>query len=158
MSSIQIGLNDEQRAGVAGVLKKVLADEYVLYTKTRRYHWNVEGQHFHDLHKFFESQYEELDEAIDEVAERIRSLGVYAAGSLQEFLASTRLTEDHNGQISAIQMVENLLSDHETVIREIRLDLERVKDEFGDAGNQDFLTGLMEDHEKMAWMLRSMLR
>lgn len=158
MSAIQIGLNDEQRAGVAGILKGLLADEYVLYTKTRKYHWNVEGPHFHDLHKFFESQYEEIDETIDEVAERVRALGVYATGSLVEFLNDASLKEDHSGQISAIQMIENLLSDHEAVIRSLRVDLEKVKDEFGDAGNQDFLTGLLESHEKMAWMLRSMLR
>lgn len=158
MSAIQIGLNDEQRAGVAGILKSLLADEYVLYTKTRKYHWNVEGPHFHELHKFFESQYDELDEAIDEIAERVRALGVYSTGSLVEFLNDTSLKEDHSGQISAIQMIENLLADHETIIRALRVNLEKVNSEFGDAGNQDFLTGMLEQHEKMAWMLRSMLR
>ncbi len=158
MSSIQIGLSEEQRAGSAGILRATLADAYLLYTKTRKYHWNVEGSHFHDLHKLFEGQYEQIDGEIDDIAERIRALGVYSTGSLKEFLDDTRLQEDSGVQISSTQMIENLLSDHEALIRHLRLDLQRASDEFGDAGNQDFLTGLMESHEKMAWMLRSLLR
>jgi starvation-inducible DNA-binding protein len=134
-----------------------LADEYVLYTKTRKYHWNVEGPHFHNLHKLFESQYEEIDETIDAVAERIRALGLYSTGSLDEFLKDTRLKEDGGGQISATQMIENLLADHESLIRSLRSDLATASDSYGDAGTQDFLTGLMESHEKTAWMLRSLL-
>lgn len=158
MSAIQIGLTDGQRVGSAGILRSVLADLFVLYTKTRKYHWNVEGRDFHDFHKLFESQYEELDEEIDEVAERIRSLGVYSTGSLKQFLVDARLKEDSEGQINATQMIEKLLIDHESLIRELRVDLRRAADEFSDAGNQDFLTRLMQGHEKMAWMLRSLLR
>ena len=157
MSKINIGLSLEQRNGVAALLRALLADEYILYTKTRKYHWNVEGPHFHDLHKFFESQYDEIDATIDEVAERIRSLGLYSPGSLAEFLASARLKEDNGGQIPAQTMIANLLADHEAIIRSLRVDLESAKDQFGDAGNQDFFTGLLESHEKAAWMLRSML-
>ncbi len=158
MSEIHIGLSVEQRKGVAGLLKSLLADEYVLYTKTRKYHWNVEGAQFHELHKFFESQYDEIDEAIDEIAERIRALGEYAPGSLAEFLASARLREDGETSIPAKKMLQNLLADHEAIIRSVRVDLETAKDQFGDAGNQDFLTGILEAHEKAAWMLRSLLR
>ncbi|MCS7025316.1 MAG: DNA starvation/stationary phase protection protein [Bryobacteraceae bacterium] len=152
-----IGLADAQREGVIGLLRSLLADEYVLYTKTRNFHWNVTGPRFHDLHKFFEDQYNFLDEKIDEIAERIRSLGGVAPGSLAEFLASARLVE-HAGELSSADvMLERLLTDHETVIRHLREDLKRADEEFGDAGTSDFLTGLMEDHEKMAWMLRAML-
>jgi starvation-inducible DNA-binding protein len=157
VSKISIGLSDEQRAGVAGLLRKVLADEYVLYTKTRKYHWNVQGPNFHDLHKIFEAQYEELDEAIDEVAEKIRSLGHFAPGSLSEFLKDARLKEDSGGPVDVKTMVGNLLADHESLIQSLRVDLETAKESFNDAGTQDFLTGLLQDHEKTAWMLRAML-
>jgi starvation-inducible DNA-binding protein len=157
MSNINIGLTSDQRGGVAGLLKSLLADEYVLYTKTRKYHWNVEGIHFQELHKFFESQYEAIDETIDEVAERIRAVGEYSPGSFAEFLGAARIQEDSGPQIDANSMIANLLQDHESIIRSLRADLETAKDKFGDAGNQDFLTGLLEDHEKAAWMLRSLL-
>ncbi|MGH7152208.1 MAG: Dps family protein, partial [Planctomycetota bacterium] len=88
-----LGLSDSQRSDVVGILTTLLADEYVLYTKTRNYHWNVVGHQFHDLHKFFEEQYEALDEVVDDVAERARSLGGPSAGTLKEFLGATRLKE-----------------------------------------------------------------
>ena len=154
---INIGLSQDQRLGVVALLKSLLADEYVLYTKTRNFNWNVTGPRFHDLHKFFESQYEAIDETIDEVAERIRSLGGVAPGSLAEFLALARLSEQKGELASADLLVERLLEDHEAVIRVLREDLRTANDEFGDAGTSDFLTGLLEEHEKMAWMLRSLL-
>lgn len=157
MSDINIGLGIEQRKGAAAILKALLADEYILYTKTRKYHWNVEGGNFSELHKLFEEQYSAIDESIDEIAERIRQLGLYSPGSFAEFQASARLKEDAGGQIAAKKMIANLLADHEALIRHLRADLETVKEEFGDAGNQDFFTGLMQDHEKTAWMLRSYL-
>ena len=141
MSTISIGLDQPQRIGVANLLRQTLADEYVLYTKTRKYHWNVEGPHFHDLHKLFESQYEEIDETIDAVAERIRATGLYSTGSFEEFLKDARIKEDAGGQIGASQMIENLLSDHESIIRSLRVDLVTAAESYGDAGNQDFLTG-----------------
>lgn len=153
----KIGLTQEQRAGVTGLLKTLLADEYVLYTKTRNYHWNVRGPLFSDLHKFFESQYEAIDESIDEVAERIRALGGVAPGSLAEMLALATLRESPGGGLNAQEMVGSLLDDHEQVIVFLRGALEASTDRFGDAGTSDFLTGLMEEHEKMAWMLRSMV-
>jgi starvation-inducible DNA-binding protein len=156
VSNIAIGLTTEQRAAVAALLRQTLADLYILYTKTRKYHWNVEGPHFSDLHKLFEAQYDMIDEAIDEVAERIRALGLYSPGSFAEFQADARLQEDSGGQISARDMVAALLADHETLIRNLRMDLQKAA-ELGDAGNSDFLTGLLEGHEKAAWMLRSIL-
>jgi starvation-inducible DNA-binding protein len=153
----RIGIADDMRKGVVELLSTLLADEYVLYTKTRNYHWNVVGMQFNDLHKFFESQYEALDEIIDEVAERARSLGGRALGTLQEFKERTRLKEEPKKSPEAKQMLANLLADHETLVRELRADLQTAMDKHGDAGTSDFLTGLMEKHEKMAWMLRSFL-
>lgn len=152
-----IGLTAQQQTSVAKILATLVADEYVLYTKTRNYHWNVRGPQFHDLHKFFEAQYEELDDIIDGVAERIRALGESAPGTLAEFLQAARLKEQPGKHLSAADMIAQLLADHETVIRQLRKDLETVAAEHHDAGTNDFLTGLMEKHEHMAWMLRAHL-
>lgn len=153
-----IGLKPNALTGVVEILRPLLADEFVLYTKTRNCHWNVTGPQFYDLHKFFEAQYEELDEIVDEVAERTRSLGGRAEGSLTEFLKSTRLKELTGATPTAPQMAELLLADHEAIIRFLREDLETCHSKYNDAGTQDFLTGMMEQHEKMAWMLRAMNR
>ncbi|MGH7825985.1 MAG: Dps family protein [Candidatus Binatia bacterium] len=152
-----IDLSDEQREGVVKILNLLLSDEYLLYTKTRNYHWNVTGPQFNDLHKFFEEQYTELNEVVDDVAERARSLGGSALGTLAEFTQGTRLKE-HPGQYpSAREMIANLLADHEAIIRQLRIDLETCAEKYQDMGTNDFLTGLMEKHEKMAWMLRAFL-
>ncbi len=152
---IDIGLSKKQREGVLKILAELVADEYVLYTKTRNYHWNVVGPQFNDLHKFFESQYEELDDIVDEVAERARSLGGYALGTLAEFMEHARLKEQPVKHPDASGMIANLLRDHEAVIQNLRSDLAACAEKYGDMGTSDFLTGLMEKHEKMAWMLRS---
>ncbi|HSE95235.1 MAG TPA: DNA starvation/stationary phase protection protein [Methylomirabilota bacterium] len=152
-----IGLPAKQRESVVKLLASLLADEYVLYTRTRNYHWNVVGHQFNDLHKFFEGQYEALDEVIDEVAERMRTLGRPAVGTLTEFLKHTRLTERPGRYPDARGMVADLLADHEAIVRSLREDLERAGDTHRDMGTSDFLTGLMERHEKMAWMLRACL-
>lgn len=112
---------------------------------------------FNDLHKFFEEQYDELEEVIDEVAERARTLGGHALGTLAEFLQHTRLQEQPGHYPEAQTMLANLLSDHETIIRSLRVDQEACMAQYGDVGTNDFLIGLMEKHEKMAWMLRSFL-
>jgi starvation-inducible DNA-binding protein len=156
-SKTNIDLSDEQREGVVKILNLLLSDEYLLYTKTRNYHWNVVGPQFHDLHKFFEEQYTELNEVVDDVAERARSLDGSALGTLTEFTQRTRLKE-HPGQYpGAREMIANLLADHEATIRQLRVDLETCAERYRDLGTNDFLTGLMEKHEKMAWMLRAFL-
>lgn len=155
--NLNIGLSDPQRSGVSQILSALLADEHVLYIKTRNYHWNVVGPQFNDFHKFFEGQYEQISEVIDEVAERIRSLGGKSPGTMAEFLKAARLKEAPGELPNARTMVSNLLADHESIIRNLRLDLANCGDKYGDAGTNDFLTGLMEGHEKMAWMLRSFL-
>jgi starvation-inducible DNA-binding protein len=151
------GMSAESHAAVVAILNAVLSDEYVLYTKTRNYHWNVVGPQFNDLHKFFEAQYEGLDDVVDEVAERARSLGGHALGTLAEFTRHTRLKERVGESPDARAMLADLLADHETLIRQLRADLEEAMDTHRDAGTSDFLTGLMEKHEKMAWMLRAFL-
>jgi starvation-inducible DNA-binding protein len=151
-----IGISPQNRKGVIEILKKLLSDEYVLYTKTRNYHWNVTGPQFNDLHKFFEGQYEELDVIIDDVAERIRELGSMSIATLVEFTKNTRLKEEPNTYPDAKTMLSNLLNDQDSIIRTLRTDLEKCT-KYQDAGTADFLTGLMEQHEKMAWMLRAFL-
>jgi starvation-inducible DNA-binding protein len=152
-----IGLTDEQRDGVVSILNTLLADAYLMYTKTRNYHWNVVGPQFNDLHKFFEVQYEALNDIVDEVAERARSLGGNATGTLVEFLKQTRLQEAAGEYPEASEMIAHLLADHETTIRNLRMALVTCADTYHDVGTSDFLTGLMERHEKMAWMLRSFI-
>ena len=152
-----IGLRDAERQGVIAILNTLLADEYLLYTKTRNYHWNVTGPQFNDLHKFFETQYEALDDIVDEVAERARSLGGRAAGSLEEFRKLARLGEDVGKVPAARDMLAALLADHEALARSLRADVDTVTDKHKDTGTADFLTGLLEQHEKMSWMLRSFL-
>jgi starvation-inducible DNA-binding protein len=155
--SVNIGLPDDSRQRVIAVLNTLLADEFLLYTKTRNYHWNVTGPQFNDLHKFFESQYEALDEVIDEVAERARALGGRAAGTLEEFRSAARLHEKPGDVPAARDMIAILLADHEALIRALREDIDAVNDRHRDVGTADFLTGLLEQHEKAAWMLRSFL-
>ncbi len=152
-----IGIGDADRKAVVAILNSLLADEYVLYTKTRNYHWNVTGPQFNDLHKFFEAQYSAIEEITDEVAERARALGGVATATLAEFTKLARLNE-HPGKVpNGRTMIANLLEDHEAMVRQLRADLVTAGDTHHDAGTNDFLTGLMEQHEKMAWMLRAFL-
>jgi starvation-inducible DNA-binding protein len=151
-----IALNESSRTKVLSLLDRVLADEYVLYTKTRNFHWNVTGPRFSEMHKFFESQYEILDGFVDEIAERSRTLGGRALGSMKEFLAKTHLKEAVSRVPKEDGMFAELLKDHEAVIRLLREDVEECT-RSGDMGTADFLTGLMTSHEKMAWMLRSFI-
>ena len=157
VSKIEIGLTDQQRAGVAQILDRTLSDLYVLYTKTRNYHWNVVGMHFRDLHKLLEEQYTQLDEAIDLVAERSRKLGAPARGTLKEFLANASLKEQPGDYPDAYTMLANLCSDHEAVIQWLRQSADDCDEKYHDMGTNDFLIALMQEHEKMAWMLRSYL-
>lgn len=155
--TIEIGIPDTARRSVADILNHLLADEYVLYTKTRNYHWNVTGPQFSQLHRFFEEQYEKLDDFIDDIAERARSLGGPAAGSLAEFTKLARVKEQPGQSLDADGMIRQLLADHESLVRQLREDAVAATDKHHDIGTGDFLTGLLEDHEKMAWMLRAYL-
>ena len=153
-----IGITNPNRQAVSAELSKILADEYVLYTKTRKAHWNVEGADFYDKHKFFEGQYEQLDDLIDDVAERIRALGHYAPATLASFLELTSLSEASRAKNDSNGFIKEMVADHEAIIIRLRENINRFANEFNDLGTSDFITGLMEEHEKMAWMLRSHLR
>jgi len=152
-----IGINEANSHGVANALAKLLADEFVLDTKTRNAHWNVEGPDFHAMHLFFESQYEMLDDIMDGVAERIRSIGHYAPATLKAFLELTHLSERSDSKNDSMGFMKELLADHESIIIFIRENINKFASEYNDAGTSDYITGLMEQHEKMAWMLRSHL-
>lgn len=155
--SLEIGLDARERSGSADILNRVLSDQNVLYTKTRKYHWNVTGRNFYSLHKLLEEQYEALAESIDEVAERTRSVGYPAFGTMKEFLECATLKEQPGENPAAMAMVANLVTDHEQVIRNLRNFVDQAAEELEDQGTSDFLTALMETHEKMAWMLRAFL-
>jgi len=153
--NIEIAENNLKK--VALLLNTLLADEYVLYTKTRNAHWNIQGQNFMELHKFFESQYEALDIVIDDVAERVRTRGHFALGSLKDFTEITRLTDHNQDFTDQKHIIQTLLDDHETLISSLRNDLSVAAEKYKDLGTVDFLTGLIEQHEKMSWMLRAYL-
>ena len=154
----QIGIRPENRAATAQVLCKLLADEFVLYTKTRNAHWNVEGNDFYNKHLFFEQQYTQLDDIVDSVAERIRTIGHYAPATLKNFLDLTHLSESKSEVNSSQGFIRELLSDHESIIIYLRENIDRLASQLKDYGTSDFITGLMDTHEKMAWMLRAHLK
>lgn len=153
-----IGISPANLQAVASEMSKLLADEFVLYTKTRNAHWNVEGPDFHTKHVFFEEQYNQLDDIMDSVAERIRQLGHYAPATLQSFLQLTHLTEKLGQANDSLGFIKELLTDHENIIIFLRENIGRFANEYGDAGTSDYITGLMETHEKMAWFLRAHLK
>jgi len=154
---VKIGIPKEDREAEGAFMNGLLADLFLLYTKTRNFHWNVTGPHFWALHKMFESQYEMLDDEIDDLAERIRALGGFARATLTDYQHLAHLREDRSTTLSAREMLTELLDDHEAVIRELREEAAVCQDKHHDLGTSDFLTGLMEQHEKTAWMLRATL-
>ncbi len=151
-----IDLSDLTREQVCNLLNALLADEYALYTKNLNYHWNVVGHDFYSNHLFFEKLYEKTFKMIDEIAERVRSLGGRAGGSMSEFLKTSHLTESTTGIPSTQQMFKDLLDGHEAIIRNLRLGVDKTQ-ELGDMATNNFLCELLERHEKIAWMLRSSL-
>lgn len=154
----QIGIRQEHLTAVAHSLGRILADEFVLYTKTRKAHWNVEGPDFYSKHIFFEKQYEELEKIIDEVAERIRTLSHYPPATLKEYLELTHLSEQSREKNHSLGLIKELLTDHESILIHLRENINDYATALHDAGSSDYITGLLETHEKMAWMLRSHLR
>lgn len=155
--TINIGIEEKNREAVAKALTKLLADEHVLYNKTRSYHWNVEGSSFLELHRLFEEQYNQIAETIDEIAERVRSLGHYAEGRLKELLKVSEL-EEPAVPSDPVNQIGNLVVDHETIIRNLRQLAKDFPEKYEDDGSGDFVIGLMQQHEKTAWMLRSYLK
>ena len=152
---VDIGIDEQDREKIAGQLSKLLADSYTLYLKTHNYHWNVTGPQFNTLHGMFEEQYTELAAAVDEIAERIRALGITAPGSYREFAGLTSI-EEGTGQESAEDMIRELVKGQEAVVRTAR-EAFPAADAAHDEPTADLLTQRMQVHEKNAWMLRSML-
>ena len=152
---LNIGINAQDRQDIASGLSKLLADSYSLYLKTHNYHWNVTGPQFNTLHTMFEQQYTELAAAVDEIAERIRALGIKAPGSYSAYAALTSIDEG-NGEESAEEMIRQLVIGQETVARTAR-EAFPAAEKAGDEPTADLLTQRMQLHEKNAWMLRSML-
>jgi starvation-inducible DNA-binding protein len=150
------GISAEQRGAIAQGLSKLLADTYVVYLKTHNFHWNVEGPMFQTLHQMFMEQYTETWNAIDLIAERIRSLGEYAPGTYKEYSKLTRIKET-DGVPKAEQMVQLLIEGQEAIVRTAR-ELLPLADEASDEPTLDLLTQRMQVHEKNAWMLRSLLK
>ena len=152
---VNTGIDRAEREAIAAGLSRLLADSYTLYLKTHNYHWNVTGPQFNTLHQMFETQYTELAAAVDEIAERIRALGVRAPGSYTEYSQLTSI-EEGDGKESAEDMIRQLAIGQETVVRTAR-EVFPAADAANDEPTADLLTQRMQIHEKNAWMLRSML-
>lgn len=152
-----IGIPEKKLKSTTAILSSVLADEMVLYVKTRKYHWNVSGENFMELHKLFELQYKQIECSIDEVAERIGKLGEKTIGTMHEFLKNATIKENPEEHTSSKEMLKKLLKDHETIILNLRKDIEDCFEKNKDSGTADMLTGLMQQHETNAWILRRYL-
>lgn len=143
-----------EEKNLASIMKLLLADEFVLYTKLRNYHWNVRGPNFLTLHRLFEEQYDALALVIDEIAEDIRAQGVMAPGTLDEFKKLTRLSEKPGVYPDWRTMVKELVADHESLVKTLEADIEFIDDEIDDDAAEKFLTELVDQHQKMAWLLQ----
>jgi starvation-inducible DNA-binding protein len=153
-----IGISVKNLKSITGLLSSVLSDAMLLYIKTRKFHWNVSGNSFMELHKLFEKQYKILEEAIDEIAERINKLGAKTPGTMHEFLQMASLKEAPGKYPSQKQMLGELLKDHEAVIIQLRKYIDDCDEKYGDMGTADFLTDLIKEHETIAWTLRRYLQ
>ncbi len=152
---VNIGINENNRKKLAQGLSKVLAESYLLYIKTHAFHWNVKGPLFNTLHLMFEEQYNELFAAVDEIAERIRALGCPAPGSYKSFFKLSSLKESEE-DLDANGMIKELLEGQETLIRTLR-ELIQTANQANDEATADLGTARIKQHEKVAWMLRSLL-
>ena len=152
-----IGISEKNLKGSAALLTAALANSMTLYVKTRKAHWNVAGESFMELHKLYELQYKQLEEAIDEIAERIGKMGHKTTGTMTEYLKIAVIKEHPGKYESTKDTIKELLADHETIIVQLRKDVDECTEKIKDAGTADFLTGLMEQHETIAWILRRYL-
>lgn len=155
--TVKIGISELNLKKSINLLTIVLSDEMTLYIKTRKFHWNVAGESFMELHKLFESQYTDLEAVVDIVAERINKLGGKTIGTMNEFTLLSRIVEHPNKYPVQKAMITELLSDHETLIEDLRKDIDLCAEENHDAGTADMLTGIMQQHESIAWILRRYL-
>jgi starvation-inducible DNA-binding protein len=150
---MNVEITQQNRKQMSTSLNKLLASEYVLYTKTFKFHWNVVGKWFGPLHTLFEKQYGLLATNVDMIAERVRALDFYAYGTLTEFIEHSVIPEEPDTNPSDSDMIKILVGDHETVIMHIRQYI-ALSAQLNDMGTNNFLATLIEVHEKMAWMLR----
>lgn len=155
MTDINIGINQQDREHIAESLKRLLADTYTLYLQTHCFHWNVTGSQFRELHLMFEEHYTELALAVDDIAERIRTLGVPAPGTYKAFAELSSIKEV-DGVPEATQMIEILNQSHESVVRTCREAL-KISQEAHDESTAALVSDRMRIHEKTAWMLRALL-
>ena len=149
-----IGLSAKNLKSITNLLGSVLSDASVLYTKTRKFHWNVSGNSFMELHKLFEKQYKMLEGSIDEIAERINKLGAKTPGTMQEFLRLASLKEAPGKYPSQKEMLRELLQDHEAIIVQLRKYVDECDEKYQDKATSDFLIDLLKEHETIAWTLR----
>jgi starvation-inducible DNA-binding protein len=157
MRATHLGLSDKSLKGSIDLLNKTLSNESILSIKTKKAHWDIVGPQFLTLHQLWDTHYEIVTTYVDEVAERVRMLGGVPIATAAGFLENTTL-EEHPGEVaSATKAVALLLADHEKIVRSLRTSVATLTGDLDDAGTADFLTGLLEGHEKMAWMLRSFL-
>ena len=157
MEKINIWINNENIDSIVSILERTLATENVINLKIRKYHWNIEGENFNNLHKFFDNLYESSTENIDKISERIRMLWLYAKASFKEYLDLSLVTDDESLSWDYKIIVSNLLKDKETIIVYMREDIKKVW-ALWDVWTEDLLTVLIQEHEKDAWMLRSILK
>ncbi len=153
MENIDIGIDENSRNEIAEGLKHLLADSYTLYLQTHNFHWNVTGPQFRELHLMFEEHYTELATAVDEIAERIRTLGVIAPGTYQQF-AKLSAIKEIEGVPAAEDMVTILTQGHEQVVKTCRAVLKTSQDA-DDESTSALVSDRMRIHEKTAWMLRA---
>lgn len=154
-TKINIGIDTPQRTKIADGLSRLLADTYTVYLKTHNFHWNVTGPMFNTLHSMFETQYTELALAVDDIAERIRALGLPAPATYKQYAELTSISEPE-GMLTATEMIQQLVKDQETIVCTAR-SIFPLADEANDEPTADLLTQRMQLHEKTAWMLRSLL-
>ncbi|MDY0077075.1 MAG: DNA starvation/stationary phase protection protein [Bacteroidales bacterium] len=157
MKKMNIGISDKNRQAIADQLSKILADEFLLYSKTLNAHWNIEGPDFHAAHVYLETLYNQQQEIVDTVAEKIRAIGHYAPGQLNKYLELTHLSEKSLDDSSSQTFFAELLEDHESIIIFLKENINSMVDKFMAEGISDYIIGLMEYHKKTAWMLRSHL-
>ena len=154
----EIGITAKNSAAISEILNTWLADEFLLATKTKNYHWNVTGPNFIGLHEFFGKQYELLDTQIDMIAERIRVIGHFAVGTMSDFLKMTHLDEGKNIELNPENMLRALVQDHQMIIRWLRSQSTSLAEKYNVEGTADFMLDIMKEHEKLAWKLRSFLQ
>jgi len=151
-----IGISKKDREISIDILNGILADEFVLLIQTLRYHWNLVGPEFNDYHKLLDGQYRQIFDMIDDVAERVRKVGGISLGAMAEFMKNSQLKEDTGDIPAPREMIRRLLDQHEGLIRSIRDGINKTGEKNRDMGTNNFLCELIEKHEKIAWMLRSL--